>query len=71
MGKSSWANYVLDRMTVRVPPDSFEPVYLGRDRPRFADFMQAGFRAAPRDAWPRLRGTDPLQWPRRHPRQHR
>ncbi len=44
-GKSSWANYVLDRMTgFEFRPDSvFEPVYLGRDRVRFADFMQAEF----------------------------
>ena len=44
-GKSSWANYVLDRMTgFEFRPDSvFEPVYLGRDRVRFADFMQAQF----------------------------
>ena len=44
-GKSSWANYVLDRMTgFEFRPDSvFEPVWLGRDRVRFADFMQAQF----------------------------
>ena len=44
-GKSSWANYVLDRMTgFEFRPDSlFEPVYLGRDRVRFAEFMQAQF----------------------------
>jgi 5-methyltetrahydropteroyltriglutamate--homocysteine methyltransferase len=44
-GKSSWANYVLDRMTgFEYRPDTiFEPVYLGRDRVRFAEFMQAHF----------------------------
>ena len=44
-GKSSWANYVLDRMTgFEFRPDSrFEPVYLGRDRVRFAEFMRTEF----------------------------
>ena len=44
-GKSSWANYVLDRMTgFEFRPDTiFEPVWLGRDRVRFAEFMQAHF----------------------------
>jgi 5-methyltetrahydropteroyltriglutamate--homocysteine methyltransferase len=44
-GKSSWANYVLDRMTgFEYRPDTiFEPLYLGRDRVRFAEFMQAHF----------------------------
>jgi len=44
-GKSSWANYVLDRMTgFEFRPDSrYEPVYLGRDRVRFAEFMQTEF----------------------------
>jgi len=44
-GKSSWANYVLDRMTGFEPrPDTlFEAVWLGRDRVRFRDFMKAEF----------------------------
>jgi 5-methyltetrahydropteroyltriglutamate--homocysteine methyltransferase len=44
-GKSSWANYVLDRMTGFEPrPDTmFEAVWLGRDRFRFRDFMTADF----------------------------
>jgi 5-methyltetrahydropteroyltriglutamate--homocysteine methyltransferase len=44
-GKSSWANYVLDRMTGFEPrPDTlFEAVWLGRDRTRFQDFMKAEF----------------------------
>lgn len=44
-GKSSWANYVLDRMTGFEPrPDSsYEAVWLGRDRFRFRDFMEAQF----------------------------
>ncbi len=44
-GKSSWANYVLDRMTgFEFRPDSrYEPVYLGRDRVRFAEFMRTEF----------------------------
>jgi 5-methyltetrahydropteroyltriglutamate--homocysteine methyltransferase len=44
-GKSSWANYVLDRMTgFETRPDTmFEAVWLGRDRVRFADFMKAEF----------------------------
>ena len=44
-GKSSWANYVLDRMTgFEARPDSrFEAVWLGRDRFRFRDFMEAEF----------------------------
>jgi 5-methyltetrahydropteroyltriglutamate--homocysteine methyltransferase len=44
-GKSSWANYVLDRLTGFEPrPDTFfEAVWLGRDRARFRDFMKAEF----------------------------
>jgi 5-methyltetrahydropteroyltriglutamate--homocysteine methyltransferase len=44
-GKSSWANYVLDRMTGFEPrPDTlYEAVWLGRDRFRFAEFMKAQF----------------------------
>jgi len=44
-GKSSWANYVLDRLTGFEPrPDTrFEAVWLGRDRFRFRDFMEAEF----------------------------
>ena len=44
-GKSSWANYVLDRMTgFEARPDSvYEAVWLGRDRIRFREFMQDEF----------------------------
>jgi 5-methyltetrahydropteroyltriglutamate--homocysteine methyltransferase len=44
-GKSSWANYVLDRLSgFEARPDSrFEAVWLGRDRFRFHEFMQAEF----------------------------
>jgi 5-methyltetrahydropteroyltriglutamate--homocysteine methyltransferase len=44
-GKSSWSNYVLDRMTGFEPrPDTlFEAVWLGRDRTRFSEFMKAEF----------------------------
>src|SRR4029079_17967793 len=44
-GKSSWANYVLDRMTGFEPrPDRFfEAIWLGRDRVRFREFMEAEF----------------------------
>lgn len=44
-GKSSWANYALDRMTgFEARPDSrFEAVWLGRDRFRFREFMEAEF----------------------------
>ncbi len=44
-GKSSWANYVLERVTGFEPrPDTlFEAVWLGRDRTRFQDFMKAEF----------------------------
>jgi 5-methyltetrahydropteroyltriglutamate--homocysteine methyltransferase len=44
-GKSSWANYVLDRLSGFEPrPDTiFEAVWLGRDRVRFREFMQAEF----------------------------
>jgi 5-methyltetrahydropteroyltriglutamate--homocysteine methyltransferase len=44
-GKSSWANYVLDRMTGFEPrPDTlYEAVWLGRDRFRFREFMEAEF----------------------------
>ena len=44
-GKSSWANYVLDRMAgFEARPDTlFEAVWLGRDRFRFREFMEAEF----------------------------
>ena len=44
-GKSSWANYVLDRLTGFEPRPGtlFEAVWLGRDRFRFRDFMEAEF----------------------------
>jgi 5-methyltetrahydropteroyltriglutamate--homocysteine methyltransferase len=44
-GKSSWANYVLDRMTGFEPrPETrYEAVWLGRDRVRFREFMEAEF----------------------------
>jgi 5-methyltetrahydropteroyltriglutamate--homocysteine methyltransferase len=44
-GKSSWANYVLDRMTgFEFRPDTlYEATWLGRDRFRFAEFMKAEF----------------------------
>jgi 5-methyltetrahydropteroyltriglutamate--homocysteine methyltransferase len=44
-GKSSWANYVLDRMTgFEFRPDTlYEATWLGRDRFRFAEFMAAQF----------------------------
>ena len=44
-GKSSWANYVLERLTGFEPrPDTrFEAVWLGRDRVRFREFMEAEF----------------------------
>ena len=44
-GKSSWSNYVLDRLTgFEFRPDTvYEAVWLGRDRLRFRDFMKAEF----------------------------
>ena len=44
-GKSSWANYVLDRLAgFEARPDSrFEAVWAGRDRFRFREFMEADF----------------------------
>jgi 5-methyltetrahydropteroyltriglutamate--homocysteine methyltransferase len=44
-GKSSWANYVLSRMTgFESRPKSFHPaVWLGRDRFRFREFMEKEF----------------------------
>jgi 5-methyltetrahydropteroyltriglutamate--homocysteine methyltransferase len=44
-GKSSWANYVLERVTGFEPrPDTrYEAVWLGRDRARFREFMEAEF----------------------------
>jgi 5-methyltetrahydropteroyltriglutamate--homocysteine methyltransferase len=44
-GKSSWANYVLERMTgFEFRPDSiYEATWLGRDRARFKEFMQEQF----------------------------
>src|SRR4030095_4778113 len=44
-GKSSWANYVLDRMTgFEFRPDTvYEATWPGRDRFRFAEFMKDQF----------------------------
>ena len=44
-GKSSWANYVLDRLTgFEARPDTiFEAAWLGRDRIRFREFMEAEY----------------------------
>jgi 5-methyltetrahydropteroyltriglutamate--homocysteine methyltransferase len=44
-GKSSWANYVLDRLTgfEARPETRFEATWLGRDRFRFREFMLAEF----------------------------
>jgi 5-methyltetrahydropteroyltriglutamate--homocysteine methyltransferase len=44
-GKSSWSKYVLDRLTgFELRPDSnYEPVWLGRDRIRFRQFMEDEF----------------------------
>jgi 5-methyltetrahydropteroyltriglutamate--homocysteine methyltransferase len=44
-GKSSWSNYVLDRLTgFEARPDTLhEAVWLGRDRVRFGEFMRDEF----------------------------
>jgi 5-methyltetrahydropteroyltriglutamate--homocysteine methyltransferase len=44
-GKSSWANYVLERLTgFEARPDRlFEAVWLGRDRIRFREFMKENY----------------------------
>ena len=44
-GKSSWANYILDRLSgfEARPNTSYPAVWLGRDRVRFADFMAKEF----------------------------
>lgn len=44
-GKSSWSNYVLDRLSgFDARPNSlYEAVWLGRDRVRFREFMEAEF----------------------------
>lgn len=44
-GKSSWSNYVLDRLSGFEPrPDTlYEAVWLGRDRVRFREFMETEF----------------------------
>ena len=51
-GKSSWANYVLDRMTgFEFRPDTlYEATWLGRDRFRFAEFMKTEFPRGARGA---------------------
>ena len=44
-GKSSWSNYILERLTgfeLR-PQPLFEAVWLGRDRVRFREFMQENY----------------------------
>src|SRR5665213_1125424 len=42
-GKSSWANYILDRVTgFEIRADQLRPVYwLGRDRERFKEAIEA------------------------------
>jgi 5-methyltetrahydropteroyltriglutamate--homocysteine methyltransferase len=44
-GKSSWSNYVLERMSgfEHRPDKMAEPVWLGRDRIRFREFMEKEF----------------------------
>jgi 5-methyltetrahydropteroyltriglutamate--homocysteine methyltransferase len=44
-GKSSWANYVLERLTgFEARPDRlFDAVWLGRDRIRFREFMKENY----------------------------
>jgi 5-methyltetrahydropteroyltriglutamate--homocysteine methyltransferase len=44
-GKSSWSNYVLERLSgfERRPDSNYEPVWLGRDRIRFRQFMEDEF----------------------------
>lgn len=44
-GKPSWSNYILDRLSgFELRPDSiYEAVWLGRDRFRFREFMEAEF----------------------------
>jgi 5-methyltetrahydropteroyltriglutamate--homocysteine methyltransferase len=51
-GKSSWANYVLDRVTGFEfrPGTLFEATWLGRDRFRFAEFMKTEFPRGARGA---------------------
>jgi 5-methyltetrahydropteroyltriglutamate--homocysteine methyltransferase len=51
-GKSSWANYVLDRLTgFEFRPDTiYEAKWLGRDRFRFRDFLLAEFPRGARGA---------------------
>jgi 5-methyltetrahydropteroyltriglutamate--homocysteine methyltransferase len=62
-GKSSWANYVLERMTGFEPRPNklYEAVWLGRDRFRFREFMEKEFprgaKGTPGDAC-----TGPIQY---------
>jgi 5-methyltetrahydropteroyltriglutamate--homocysteine methyltransferase len=73
-GKSSWSNYVLDRLTgFELRSDRlFEAVWLGRDRTRFHEFMKVEFpRGVTGSPRARLRGTDHVSWPPEHPPQHR
>ncbi len=55
-GKSSWANYVLERMSgfEHRPDKIYEAVWLGSDRVRFREFMEAefprGVKGSPGDA---------------------
>jgi len=55
-GKSSWANYVLERMTgfEHRPDEYHEAIWLGSDRVRFREFIEQefprGFKGAPGDA---------------------
>ena len=51
-GKSSWSNYVLDRLSgfEARPDSSYEAVWLGRDRVRFRAFMEAEFPRGARGA---------------------
>lgn len=54
-GKSSWANYILERISgFEIRPEQLRPVsWLGRDRIRFADFIEQEF--------PRVRTGTPTE----------
>ena len=73
-GKSSWANYVLERLTgFEARPDRlFDAVWLGRDRIRFREFMKENY---PRGATsvPGHVCVGPITYTRarEHPAQHR
>jgi 5-methyltetrahydropteroyltriglutamate--homocysteine methyltransferase len=68
-GKSSWSNYILERISGFEPrPNQLSPlVWLGRDLERFPDVMAAEFRWAPGGGVPADACVGPIEYRNRAP----